>query len=69
LEADIKNGVLVTSPVAWAEVYDQAEALSASPSATIGARAMDVLHVAAAATLGIQEFLTRMGGALISRQR
>jgi predicted nucleic acid-binding protein len=58
LDADIENGVLVPSPVAWAEVYDRAEYLSASHSAVLGTRAMDVLHVAAAATLGIQEFLT-----------
>ena len=58
MEADTKNGVLVENPVAWAEVYAEAEVLSAAHTETIGTRAFDVLHVAAAAALGVKEFYT-----------
>jgi len=58
MNEDEKTGVLVNSPVAWAEVFEQAEALSAAHSRKLGTRAMDVLHVAAAAVLGIGQFLT-----------
>ena len=58
MDEDERAGVLVNSPVAWAEVFEQAEALSAAHTRKLGTRAMDVLHVAAAAVLGIGEFLT-----------
>jgi len=58
MEQDEKAGVLARSPVAWAEVFDQAEALSAAHTAGVGTRAMDILHVAAATTLGSEDFFT-----------
>lgn len=58
IEADTKTGVLVETPVSWAEVYSQAEALSAAHSKTLGTRGFDVLHVAAAIALGTKNFLT-----------
>ena len=58
VEADIKTGALVETPVAWAEVYAEAEALSAAHAETLGTRAFDVLHVAAAAALGAKDFYT-----------
>ena len=58
IEADIKTGALLETPVAWAEVYAEAEALSAAHTRTLGIRASDVLHVAAAAALGAKEFYT-----------
>lgn len=58
IEADTKTGVLVKTPVSWAEVYSQAEALSAAHSKTLGTRGFDVLHVAAAIALGTKNFLT-----------
>jgi hypothetical protein len=58
MDQDERTGVLANSPVAWAEVFDAAETLSASHTQELGTRAMDVLHVAAAAALGITEFLT-----------
>ena len=58
IEADIKTGALLETPVAWAEVYAEAEALSAAHTRTLGIRASDVLHVAAAAALGAREFYT-----------
>ncbi len=58
MEADIRTGTLVETPVAWADVYAQAEALSATHTARLGIRASDVLHVAAAAALGARAFYT-----------
>jgi len=58
VESDIKAGALVATPVAWAEVFAEAEALSAAHTEAIGARAFDVLHVAAAVALGAKEFFT-----------
>jgi hypothetical protein len=58
IEADTKTGALVETPVAWAEVFTEAEALSAAHTAAIGARATDILHVAAAAALGVKDFFT-----------
>jgi predicted nucleic acid-binding protein len=58
VEADAKTGVLVETPVSWAEVYSEAEVLSAGHTKTLGTRGVDVLHVAAALALGIKTFLT-----------
>ena len=58
IEADTKTGALVETPVAWAEVYAEAEALSAAHTGKLGARASDVLHVAAATALGAKDFYT-----------
>lgn len=57
-ETDTKSGALVETPVAWAEVYVEAEALSAAHTGNLGTRASDVLHVASAAALGAREFYT-----------
>ena len=58
IETDIKTGALVETPVAWAEVYAEAEARSAAHTKKLGTHAVDVLHVAAAAALGVKEFYT-----------
>ena len=58
VEADVHAGVLVETPVAWAEVFAEAEALSAAHTEKLGNRGFDVLHVAAAAALGAKEFFT-----------
>ena len=58
VEADTKTGALVETPVAWAEVYAEAEALSAAHTETLGTRGFDVLHVAAAGALGAKNFYT-----------
>jgi predicted nucleic acid-binding protein len=58
VEADTKTGVLVETPVSWAEVYSEAETLSAAHTKTLGTRGFDVLHVAAAIALGTRNFLT-----------
>ena len=58
IEADIKTGGLVETPVSWMEVYTEAEALSAAHAAVIGTRSLDALHVAAAAAVGAGTFCT-----------
>jgi predicted nucleic acid-binding protein len=58
VEADTKTGVLVDAAVSWAEVYSEAEKLSATHTKTLGTRGFDVLHVAAAVALGTKTFLT-----------
>ena len=58
IEDDIKTGALMETPVAWAEVFHTAEALSAGHTETLGTRATDILHVAAASALGAKDFFT-----------
>lgn len=58
IDNDIKTGVLVETPVSWAEVYAEAEALSAAHTGAVGTRALDVLHVASAAAIGARNFYT-----------
>ena len=58
LEADTQTGVLVETPVSWVKGYAEAEALSAAHTGKAGTRALDVLHVAAAAALGAKTFYT-----------
>ena len=57
-DADIHSGALVETPVAWAEVFAEAEALSAAHTQALGSRGFDVLHVAAAVALGAKVFFT-----------
>jgi hypothetical protein len=58
VEADIKTGALVETPVSWVEVYAEAEALSAAHTGKAGTRALDVLQVATAAAIGAKHFYT-----------
>ena len=58
LTNDLAGGVLMPTPLAWSDVWREAERLSARHAETTGARTMDILHVAAARTLGATELLT-----------
>lgn len=58
IEEDVKTGTLVETPVAWAEVFAEAEALSAAHTAALGTRATDVLHVASSRVVGVKDFFT-----------
>ncbi len=57
VEQDLAGGVLRMTPLP-ARVFERAEALVASHSAALGARSLDVLHVATALELGANVFLT-----------
>jgi len=56
VESDMKAGVLAETPVAWTDIYAEAESLSAACTAQFGARASDILHVATALVLGTSVF-------------
>lgn len=58
LEADLRSGRLTGKTVNWPVALRIAARLSASYSATIGARSLDILHVAAAKALRAVEFMS-----------
>lgn len=58
LDADIQAGILVETPVVWAQVFAKAEALSETHTPHLGTRAFDILHVATASVLGVNTFFT-----------
>jgi predicted nucleic acid-binding protein len=58
ISKDISTGVLTLAPCDWASVHARAERLSSERTAKAGHRAMDLLHVASALTLGASHFLT-----------
>jgi predicted nucleic acid-binding protein len=58
LQANIKAGRIVVSPVEWQDVHSLAEKLSAQHTSVGGYRTLDVLHVATALHLKAREFLT-----------
>lgn len=58
LLADLANGVLVPASPTLNELMTEAERLSAQYSEKLGTRSLDILHVAAALTLGREAVLT-----------
>ena len=58
METDIREGRLAACSVNWADVFRGAENLAAKHSPSIGARSLDVLHVAAAVVIGASNLLT-----------
>jgi predicted nucleic acid-binding protein len=58
LQSDLNAGILSTVPVDWADVHLRAEVLSGTYTVVQGHRFADLLHVATALHLGVEEFLT-----------
>jgi predicted nucleic acid-binding protein len=58
IKGDIESGVLGMISCDWAAVHAEAERLSAKHTAEGGHRSMDILHVAAALSMGAREFLS-----------
>ncbi len=58
LDADVAQGNLADTSLTWPQVLDQAEVLSAQHAMQLGFRALDLLHVAAAITIGAVWFIT-----------
>lgn len=58
IDQDTAAGDLVETHLVWPDVLAQAEKLSAAHTATLAVRTLDLLHVAAALTLGAKNFLT-----------
>jgi predicted nucleic acid-binding protein len=58
IEDDITAGNLIDTSLVWPDVLSLAEKLSAKHTATLGVRSLDLLHFAAALSLGAKKFLT-----------
>lgn len=58
LEKDLRSGRLIKTAVNWPVAFRIATQLSERHSAVIGTRSLDVLHIAAAKTLGAVELLS-----------
>lgn len=57
-EEDMTEGRYVQIDVWWRATLRRASDLSRAKTATLGCRALDVLHVAAALELGLRDFIT-----------
>lgn len=53
-----KNGVYYRPPLNWPDIFINAIELSRKHTASIGSRALDILHVASALSIGSERFLT-----------
>ena len=58
VEEDLRDGMLVHTPVNWTDVFRRADELSESHAAADGQRTVDLLHVAIALESGAQTFLS-----------
>jgi hypothetical protein len=58
LERDLRSGRLIKTAVNWPLAYRVAALLSDRHSAVTGTRSLDILHVAAAKTLRVSEFIS-----------
>lgn len=58
IEEDVRTGVLATLQPDWELLWRKSVELTQAHSANTGCRTLDVLHVAAAVTLGFREFAT-----------
>ena len=56
IEGDERDGRLLAVIPPWSEVYKTGQRLSADHTPQIGARSLDILHVASALVLGAQDF-------------
>ncbi len=58
IDRDVLAGNLAETPLSWTEVFHTAEKVGENHTARLGVRALDLLHVAAALSLGAKTFLT-----------
>jgi predicted nucleic acid-binding protein len=58
LEADIRGGVLLPTAVHWPTIFRRAAQIASSETPTLGTRSFDILHIACAAVIGAQEFIS-----------
>ena len=58
IEEDLRDGLLIHTPVNWTDVFRRGDELSETHSAAHGQRTMDLLHVAAALECGATTFLS-----------
>ena len=53
-----KNGIYYRPPLSWPDIFINAIELSRKHSASIGSRALDIIHIASALLIGADRFLT-----------
>jgi predicted nucleic acid-binding protein len=58
VESDLKAGQLAGQDLSLTSLFQEAESLAANHTAQTGARSLDILHIAAAKLLGMEEFVT-----------
>ena len=58
IEEDLRDGMIVHSPVNWTDAFRRADELSESHAAAEGQRTIDLLHVAIALECGAKTFLS-----------
>jgi predicted nucleic acid-binding protein len=58
IEEDLHDGFLVEAGLVWSAVFAEAENLSTAHTERLGTRGMDILHVAAARSIGARDFFT-----------
>jgi len=58
IDEDLRDGLLVHTPVSWTDVFRRADELSETHAATEGQRTIDLLHVALALESGAKHFLS-----------
>lgn len=58
LDGDLTSGRLFIADLLWRRALDRAVDLTRKHTPTLGTRALDVLHVASALTLGCKRFVT-----------
>lgn len=56
--ADSASGVLVAPTTNWNDAFQEAQALAAGHSASLGTRSLDILHCALSKVVGATEFVT-----------
>ena len=58
IDEDLREGLLVHTPVGWTDVFRRADELSEKHAATEGQRTIDLLHVALALETNAKTFLS-----------
>ena len=58
IDEDLRDGLLIHTPVHWTDIFRRADELSEKHAATEGQRTIDLLHVALALESGAKIFLS-----------
>ena len=58
IDEDLRDGLLIHTPVQWTDVFRRADELSGKHAASEGQRTIDLLHVALALESGAKTFLS-----------
>jgi len=58
VDSDLAAGNLIQTPLVWPDALDEAESISEKYTAVSDMRTLDLLHIGAAVSLGLKNFLT-----------